>query len=76
MHVRADTPIAPTTFSRGEALNILSAGTAGPCCGEVNEMLAWLYLLLPSEPACSDTGAEPPVDRPRLRLGLCSLFRT
>ena len=60
MHVRADTPIAPTTFSRGEALNILSAGTAGPCCGEANEMLAWLYLLPPSEP----------------RLRLCSLFRT
>jgi hypothetical protein len=76
MHVRADTPIAPTTFSRGEALSILSAGIAGPCCGEANEMLAWLYLLTPSESACSDTGADPPADRPRLWLGLCSLFRT
>lgn len=76
MHVRADTPIAPTTLSRGDALSILSAGIAGPCCGEANEMLAWLYLLPPSEPASSETGAEPPVDRPRLWSRLRSLFRT
>ena len=64
MHVRADTPITPTTLSRGEALSILSAGIAGPWCGEANETLAWLYLLPPSEPASSETGAEPPVHRP------------
>lgn len=55
MHVRTDAPVAPTTLTRGEALNILSAGIAGPCCGEAHEMLAWLYLLTPCE-----TGAEPP----------------
>ncbi|WP_112097966.1 hypothetical protein [Mesorhizobium hawassense] len=76
MHERADAPIAPTTFSRGEALSILSAGIAGPCCGEANEMLAWLYLLPPSEAVSSEMGAEPPVDRPRLWLRLRSLFRT
>lgn len=75
MHVRAGTPIAPTTLSRGEALSLLSAGIAGPCCGEVDEMLAWLYLLPPSEPASSETGAEAPVDRPRLWLRLRSLLR-
>lgn len=76
MPVRADTPIAPPTLSRAEALSILSAGIAGPCCGEANEMLAWLYLLPPSEPASSETGADPPGDRPRRRLSLRSLFRT
>ncbi len=75
MHVRADT-IAPATFSRGEALSILSAGIAGPCCGEANEMLAWLYLLPPGEPASSETGADPQADRPRPWLRLRSLFRT
>lgn len=76
MHMRADSPIAPATLSRGEALSLLSAGIAGPCCGEANEMLAWLYLLPPSEPASGETGAEPPVDRSRPWSRLRSLWRT
>lgn len=75
MHVRADTPIAPMTLSRGEALSILSAGIAGPCCGEANEMLAWLYLLPPSEPASSETRAQAPVERSQPWLCLRGFFR-
>ncbi|CDX20353.1 hypothetical protein MPLB_1840010 [Mesorhizobium sp. ORS 3324] len=75
MHVRDETPIAPTRLSPGEALSILSAGIAGPCCGEANEMLAWLYLLGSGEPASSGTGAEQPVERPRPWPRLRSLFR-
>jgi hypothetical protein len=71
MHVRIDAPVAPTTLTRGEALSILSAGIAGPCCGEAHEMLAWLYLLTPCE-----AGAEPPAERPRPWLRLRSLFQT
>jgi hypothetical protein len=71
MHVRIDAPVAPTTLTRGEALSILSAGIAGPCCGEAHEMLAWLYLLTPCEP-----GAEPPAERTRPWLRLRSLFQT
>jgi len=63
MHEKADAPVASTTPTRGEALKSLSAGIAGPCCGEAHEMLAWLYLLTPCE-----AGAEPPAERPRLWL--------
>ncbi|OHV86510.1 hypothetical protein [Mesorhizobium sp. ORS 3428] len=73
MHVRDETPIAPTGLSRGEALSVLSAGIAGPCCGEATEMLAWLYLLGSGELTSSET-AEPPVERPGLWLRLRSLF--
>jgi hypothetical protein len=71
MHVKADAPVASTTLTPGEALSILSAGIAGPCCGEAHEMLAWLYLLTASE-----AGAEPPAERPRPWLRLRSLFQT
>ena len=73
MHVKAYAPVAPTTLTRGEALGILSAGIAGPCCGEAHEMLAWLYLLTP----CG-AGAEPPAERPRLwlRESLLAWMRT
>ncbi|KUM25102.1 hypothetical protein AU467_27420 [Mesorhizobium loti] len=73
--MKADAPLAPTTLTRGEALSILSAGIAGPCCGEAHEMLAWLYLLPPSDAVSSETGAEPPVESPRPRLRLRGLFR-
>ena len=71
MHVKAYAPVAPTTLTRGEALGILSAGIAGPCCGEAHEMLAWLYLLTPCE-----AGADLPAERLRPWLRLRTLFQT
>ena len=68
MHVEY-APVAPTTLTRGEALSILSAGIAGPCCGEAHEMLAWLYLLTPCEFV-----AGPPAERPHLWLRLRSWY--
>ncbi|RWB77240.1 MAG: hypothetical protein EOQ50_10065 [Mesorhizobium sp.] len=75
MHARTDTSFAPTSLSRGEALSMLSAGIAGPCCGEANEMLAWLYLLPPTETAPGEARVEPSAARRRSWLGLLGMFR-
>lgn len=75
MHARTDTPFAPTSLSRGEALSMLSAGIAGPCCGEANEMLAWLSLLPSNETGPGETRVEPDAARRRSWLGLLGIFR-
>ncbi|NUS21881.1 MAG: hypothetical protein HOQ25_19175 [Mesorhizobium sp.] len=75
MHARTDTSLAPTSLSRGEALSMLSAGIAGPCCGEANEMLAWLYLLPSNETAPEETRVEQNAARRRSWLGLLGIFR-
>ncbi|WP_141246170.1 hypothetical protein [Mesorhizobium sp. WSM3859] len=75
MHARTDTSFAPMSLSRGEALSMLSASIAGPCCGEANEMLAWLSLLPSSETAPGKTGVEPNAARRRSWLGLLGMFR-
>ncbi|WP_189439089.1 MULTISPECIES: hypothetical protein [unclassified Mesorhizobium] len=54
---------------------MLSAGIAGPCCGEANEMLAWLYLLPPNETAPGEARVEPNAARRRSWLGLLGMFR-
>ena len=74
MHARTDTSFAPTSLSRGEALSMLCAGIVGPCCGEANEMLAWLYLLPPNETAPGETHVEPNAARRRSWLGLLGIF--
>ncbi|WP_292561684.1 hypothetical protein [Mesorhizobium sp.] len=54
---------------------MLSASIAGPCCGEANEMLAWLSLLPSNETAPGKTGVEPNAARRRSWLGLLGMFR-
>jgi hypothetical protein len=64
MHERVDAPFPPAQLAREEMLRFLSTGFAGPCCGESNEMLAYLEGVASSEKA---PAAEPPGPRLRLR---------
>ena len=70
MLVRAEAPFAPM-LTRNEMISILSASVAGSCCGEVNEMLAWIERRAPT-----DMGAPVPVERPSKWLCLRELFLT
>ncbi|TIV71100.1 MAG: hypothetical protein E5V89_11580 [Mesorhizobium sp.] len=64
MHERVDAPFPPAQLAREEMLRFLSTGFAGPCCGESNEMLAYLEGVASGEKAPT---TEPPGPRFRLR---------
>ncbi|CDX19134.1 hypothetical protein MPLDJ20_110228 [Mesorhizobium plurifarium] len=63
MPQRIDAPFPPAQLAREEMLRFLSTGFAGPCCGESNEMLAYLEGVASSEKAAT----ESPGPRFRLR---------
>jgi hypothetical protein len=67
MHISADAPLAPT-LARDELLSVLSASIAGSCCGELNEMLAWLDRQ-------ADTASPAPVERRHRWLRLWRIFQ-
>ncbi|MDX8516406.1 hypothetical protein [Mesorhizobium captivum] len=69
MSINADAPFPPAQLARDELLRFLSTGFAGPCCGESNEMLAYLERL-----ASSETSVDPVTEPPRLRLRRRGLF--
>jgi hypothetical protein len=64
MHESVDAPFPPAQLAREEMLRFLSTGFAGPCCGESDEMQAYLEGVATSE---KDPADEPP--GPRRRLG-------
>ncbi|TGP20236.1 MULTISPECIES: hypothetical protein [unclassified Mesorhizobium] len=64
MHINAEAPFPPAQLAREEMLRFLSTGFGGPCCGESNEMLAYLEGVASSEKAAV---TEPPRPRSRLR---------
>ncbi|MDX8481672.1 hypothetical protein RFN28_24900 [Mesorhizobium sp. VK24D] len=69
MHINAEAPFPPAQLAREELLRFFSTGFTGPCCGESNEMLAYLERL-----ASGETSADPVAERPRPRLRLRGLF--
>ncbi|MDX8448096.1 hypothetical protein [Mesorhizobium captivum] len=66
MNINADAPFPPAQLAREELFRFLSTGFTGPCCGESNEMLAYLERLASSETSV-DPATEPPGPRFRLR---------
>ncbi|MDX8494869.1 hypothetical protein RFN29_25245 [Mesorhizobium sp. VK22B] len=68
MNINADAPL-PAQLARDELLRFLSTGFAGPCCGESNEMLAYLERL-----ASSETSVDPVTEPPGPRLRRRGLF--
>ncbi|WP_181177588.1 hypothetical protein [Mesorhizobium sp. B4-1-1] len=75
MHVKAD-GISPSVLAREEALNILSKVGAGFCCGEANEMLAYLDRLAPLDAAIAPASERPGTWRRLRSTILGGLFRT
>ncbi|CDX20367.1 hypothetical protein MPLB_1840016 [Mesorhizobium sp. ORS 3324] len=79
MQANAEPLFPPAQRAREELLRFLSTGFAGPCCGESNEMLAYLERVASSEeppPGKDAPAAEPPGPRFGLRdlVSRLSLF--